>query len=73
MAKLSLEKGGEWGFGLNKTKSGSITTKPASISSGSETKASKTPTVFPTPTFSPRKSSRISKPPSNNSVRSPRT
>jgi PAS domain S-box-containing protein len=36
--------------------------KPASISSGFETKASNNPTTLPIPTFSPRKSSKISKP-----------
>ncbi len=45
-------------------------TKRASTSSGSATKASKNPTTFPIPTFSPRKSSKISKPPSNNSAKS---
>ena len=41
--------------------------------SGSETKASKIPTISPIATFSPRKSSKTSKPPSNNSAKSPPT
>ena len=36
------------------------------------TKVSKSPTTFPIPMFSPRRSSKISKPPSNNSAKSPR-
>ena len=52
-------------------KNSSTATKPASTSSGSETKASKNPTIFPIPTSSPRKSSKISKPPSNNFAKSP--
>jgi hypothetical protein len=36
-------------------------------------KASKTPTTFPIPTFSPKKSSTTSKPLSNNSGKSRRT
>ncbi len=45
----------------------------ASTSSGSERKALKTPTIFPIPIYSPRKSSMISKPPSNNSAKLRRT
>jgi len=44
--------------------------KRASTSSGSETKASKSPITLPMPTCSPRKSSKISKLPSNNSAKS---
>ena len=39
------------------TKNSSTATRPASTSSDSETKASKTRTIFPIPTFSPRRSS----------------
>ena len=42
----------------------------ASRSSGSEMKVLKTPTTFPIPTFSPRKSSTTSKPLSNYSAKS---
>ena len=53
------------------TTNSSPATRPASTSSGSRTKASKTPTIFPIPTSSPRRSSKTSKPPSNNSAKSP--
>jgi hypothetical protein len=45
-------------------------TKPEDVEAGSETKASKNPTLFPIPTFSLRKSSKTWKPPWNNSAKS---
>src|SRR5438128_12019928 len=47
-------------------------TRTASTFSGSGTRASKNPTTSLIRMFSSRKSSRTSKPPSNNSVKSPR-
>jgi hypothetical protein len=54
------------------TKSYLTATKPASTFSGSATKVWKNPTISPIPMFSPRKLSKTSKPPSNNSAKSPR-